>query len=90
MDIKEECKKLLLEHNINSDSNIDFDVNGELHVFSFEQIIDSYMQASNESQLVFYSALEKSLSMGENGAETFFEGMGKLLLMTHLSDKIEL
>jgi len=89
MNIQNECKKLLLEHNINSDSNIDFEVNKEIHSLSFEQIIESYMQASKESQLVFYSALEKSLSMGESGAETFFEGMGQLLLMTHLSNKIE-
>ena len=89
MDIKSESKKLLLQNNINTDSNIDFDVNGELHSMTFEEIIDAYMQASTESQLVFYAALQKSLSAGEMGVEQFFEGMGKLLLMSHLSDKLE-
>ena len=87
--IEEKCKKLLLEHNINSDSNIDFEVNGKAHSLSFEYIIDTYMQASQESQTIFYAALEKSLRLGESGAESFFEGMGQLLLMTHLSEKIE-
>jgi hypothetical protein len=89
MNIKSDCKRVLLENSINIDSTIDFDVNGEVHSLSFEQIIDSYMQASTESQLVFYSALEKSLLAGEIGIEGFFEGMGKLLLMTHLSEKFE-
>jgi hypothetical protein len=58
MNISNECKKILLEENINSDSNIDFDVNGKVHTMSFEYIIDTYMQASQESQLVFLSALQ--------------------------------
>jgi len=33
-------------------------------------------------------ALEKSIKADE-GVEKFFEGMGQLLLMTHLSEKIE-
>lgn len=89
LQVSNDCKRLLLEHNINTDSNIDFDVNGDVHSLSFEQIIDIYMQASEESQLVFYAALKKSLSSGEMGVESFFEGMGQLLLMTHLSDKFE-
>lgn len=89
MDIQDDVKRLLLENNINTDSTIDFDVNGKVHSMSFENIIESYMQASTESQLVFYAALEKSMTAGEVGVEKFFEGMGQLLLMSHLSDKIE-
>jgi hypothetical protein len=89
IDITSECKSLLLQHNINTDSNIDFDVNGKVHSMSFEYIIDTYMQASEESKLVFYSALEKSVCVGEVGVEKFFEGMGQLLLMTQLSKKFE-
>jgi hypothetical protein len=89
IDIAGECKRLLLEHNVDSASNIDFDVNGKVHSMSFEYIIDVYMQASEESRLVFYSALEKSLNAGEIGVENFFEGMGQLLLMSHLSEKFE-
>lgn len=47
------------------------------------------MQASEEAQLVFYIALQKSLGAGEMGVESFFEGMGKLLLMSQLSEKFE-
>ena len=83
------CKKLLLDENIDIFSSIDFDVNGHVHSLSFEYIIDTFMQASQESQLLFYVALEKSLRVKEEGVENFFQGMGQLLLMTHLSDKIE-
>ena len=71
------------------DSNIDFDVNGKLYAMSFEEIIENYTQASEESQLIFYSGLESSLRLGEAGVESFFEGMGQLLLMSHLSEKFE-
>ena len=88
--ISDECKKLLLEENINTDSNIDFDVNGKVHSMTFEYIIDTYMKASPESQLVFVSALKKAITVDNIGVNKFFEGMGQLLLMTHLSDKIEI
>jgi len=90
MNISEECKKLLLQENIDAFSNIDFDVNGEVYPMTFEYIIDTYMQASDESQLVFFSALQKAIAAQDMGVEKFFEGMGQLLLMTHLSDKIEI
>ena len=83
------CRRLLLDENIDMTSAIDFDVNGKTHSLSFEYIIDTFMQASEESQLVFYAALEKSIKAKEEGVEKFFEGMGQLLLMTHLSDKLE-
>ena len=87
--ISEECKKLLLDESIDIFSCIDFDVNGHTHSLSFEYIIDTYMQASDESQLVFLSALQKSIKVNDRGVEKFFEGMGQLLLMTHLSTEIE-
>ncbi len=89
MNVAQDSKKLLLEENIDTMSTIDFEVNGEVHTLSFEYIIDTYMQASQESQLVFYAALQKALATDEMGVEKFFEGMGQLLLMTHLSDKFE-
>ena len=87
--VSDACKKLLIEENINTDSNIDFDVNGQVHTMTFQYIIDTYMQASDESQLVFLAALQKAMGSGNLGADKFFEGMGQLLLMTHLSDKLE-
>lgn len=87
--VSAECKKILLEENINTDSSIDFDVNGKVHSMTFEYIIDTYMQASAESQLVFLAALKKAVAVDELGIDKFFEGMGQLLLMTHLSDKLE-
>jgi len=89
MDIIKECKELLKTKGINSQSAIDFDVNGEVMSLTLEYIIDTFMQASQESQLVFLRALEKSCETDEKGVENFFEGMGQLLLMTHLSDKFQ-
>lgn len=88
MDIKQKCKKILKEQNVDMFSEIDFEVNKETITLSFEYIIDTYMKASDESQLVFLSALEKSIKTKNMGIEKFFEGMGQLLLMTHLSVKI--
>lgn len=88
--ISHQCKKLLLEENIDTYSSIDFDVNGEVHTMTFEYIIDTFMQASEESQLVFFTALQKAVSAKDMGADKFFEGMGQLLLMTHLSKNIEI
>jgi len=86
--VSDECKKILLEENIDIFSEIDFDVNSKTHTLSFEYIVDIFMQASDESQLVFLAALQKALKTDEMGVEKFFEGMGQLLLMTHLSTKI--
>jgi len=87
---KQECIELLQKEGINPISSIDFDVNGKVHSLSFEYIIDAYMQASEESRLVFLSALKKAVAAKEMGIEKFFEGMGKLLLMTHLSEKFNI
>jgi hypothetical protein len=89
MDIKNECLDILKQKGINSISTIDFDVNGELHSLSFEWIIDAYTQASSEAKLVFLTALKKAAETENVGIEKFFEGMGKLILMTHLSKNIE-
>jgi len=89
MDITKACKELLKTKGINSQSAIDFDVNGEVMSLTLEYIIDTFMQASQESQLVFLRALQKSCETDKKGIENFFEGMGQLLLMTHLSDKFQ-
>jgi len=88
--IANKCKQMLLDANIDMLSEIDFDVNDKVHTLSYEYIIDTYMQASKESQLVFVSALQKAMDAKDMGVNKFFEGMGQLLLMTHLSKKIEL
>lgn len=85
----QKCRELLRKHNINVLSEIDFDINGEINTLSFEYIIDTYMKASDESQLVFLTALEESIKSESDGARRFFEGMGQLLLLTHLSKNIE-
>lgn len=81
-DISQQCKKLLLDENINAFSTIDFDVNGKVHTMTFEYIIDTFMQASEESKLVFLRTMQKAISAKEMGVERFFEGMGQLLLMS--------
>ncbi|MCX6075264.1 MAG: hypothetical protein NTW78_00060 [Campylobacterales bacterium] len=85
---KDRCKKLLALEGIDINSEIDFDVNGKVHTLSFFYIIETFMEASNVSQTIFFTALEKSLDTKEMGVDRFFEGMGQLLLMTHLSEKI--
>ena len=46
--VSDECKKIF--------SEIDFDVNSKTHTLSFEYIVDTFMQASDESQLVLLAA----------------------------------
>ncbi len=87
--IEEKCKELLAEQGIDINSEIDFDVNSKVHTLSFEYILSTFMQASEESQLVFLAALQKSINAKDMGVDKFFEGMGQLLLMTHLSENIE-
>ncbi len=87
--IEEKCKEVLAAQGIDINSEIDFDVNDKMHTLSFKYIIETFMQASEESQLVFLTALKKSIDTKDMGVDRFFEGMGQLLLMTHLSDKIE-
>ncbi|MEA3371798.1 MAG: hypothetical protein U9Q40_10710 [Campylobacterota bacterium] len=87
--IEEKCVELLSAEGININSEIDFNVNDKIHTLSFKYIINTFMQASEESQLVFLTALEKSINGKDMGVDRFFEGMGQLLLMTHLSNKIE-
>ncbi len=88
--VQQECIKILENEGINPISTIDFDVNEKVHTLSFIYIIETYMQASEESRLVFLSALKKAVVAKEMGIEKFFEGMGKLLLMTHLSEKFNI
>ncbi len=88
MSILQQCKDLLIDENIDANSTIDFDVNGEVHTLTFSYIIDTFMQASEESQEVFLIALKKALNAQNMGADKFFEGMGQLLLMTQLSKKL--
>jgi hypothetical protein len=83
------CKDLLVKNGIDLSSEIDFSVNGKIHTLSFNYIIETYMKASQDSQLVFLAALKKALHVDNMGVDKFFEGMGQLLLMTHLSDKLE-
>lgn len=87
--LEKKCKQLLLQENIDADSEIDFDVNGATHTLSYAYIIEIFMQASQESQLVFVVALQKAIEADKIGVEKFFQGMGQLLLMTHLSENIK-
>ncbi|QFR48395.1 hypothetical protein FJR48_01095 [Sulfurimonas lithotrophica] len=86
---KQECLDILKSKGVNPASQIDFDINGEVESLSVEYIIDTYMSASDESQLVFVTALKKATQAGQMGIDKFFEGMGQLLLMSHLSEKFK-
>ena len=89
-EIEKKCLELLVTEGIDINSEIDFDVNNKVHTLSFKYILETFMQASEESQLVFLTALQKSIDSKEMGIDRFFEGMGQLLLMTHLSNKIDI
>jgi hypothetical protein len=88
MNIHNECQNILKTKGINTQSSIEFDVNGEMMRLTLDEIINIYMEASTESQLVFLRALQKSSNTQEE-IQTFFEGMGKLLLLTQLSNKFQ-
>ena len=85
---RQDIVTLLTMQGISLDSSIEYEVNGEPYTLSYDFIIESYMGASEESKLVFLSALRKSQKAGEMGVEKFFEGMGQLLLMGSLSKKL--
>jgi hypothetical protein len=87
--ISQQCKDIIKREGINLSSSIDYDINGEIHSLSIEWIIDTYMQASAETHSVFLEALKLSLEAKGMGIDKFFEDMGQLVLMTHLSDKVE-
>ncbi|MDD2567482.1 MAG: hypothetical protein PHS10_05810 [Thiovulaceae bacterium] len=87
--IEQQCRELLYNAGINTASEIDFSINDEVQTFTYETLIGLYMQGSETSQLVFLRALEKSMETGAKGIEKFFEGMGQLLLLSHLSQKFE-
>jgi len=78
-------KTLLLKHNINPTSSIEYDVNGSLHVMTLQEITEPFSQASPESREIFIQALEKALQEGKIGAQNYFEKMGELLLRSALS-----
>ena len=88
--IGQQCKDIIKREGINLSSNIDYDINGEIQSLTIEWIIDAYMQASQETHQVFLDALKLSLEAKGMGVDKFFEDMGQLILMTHLSDKIDL
>lgn len=87
--IAEQCKEIIKNEGINLSSSIEYDINGEVQSLTLEWIIDTYMQASKESHQVFLDALKLSLEAKGMGIDKFFENMGQLILMTHLSDKLE-
>jgi len=88
--IGQQCKDIIKREGINLSSNIDYEINGEIQSLTIEWIIDAYMQASQETHQVFLDALKLSLEAKGMGVDKFFEDMGQLILMTHLSQKIDI
>jgi hypothetical protein len=82
-------KQKLLDAGINPASSIEYDVNGTLHVMRLQEIAEHYMSASTQSQEIFMAAFEKALGEGKKGVQSYFEKMGQLLLLSHLSEKFE-
>ena len=87
--ISEQCKDIIKREGINLSSAIDYEINDEVQTLTLEWIIDTYMQASPETHQVFLDALKLSLEAKGMGIDKFFEDMGQLILMTHLSNKLE-
>lgn len=86
--IQEQCKDIIKREGINLQSAIEYNVNDKIHTLTIEWIIDAYMQASEETHQVFLDALKLSLEAKGMGIDKFFEDMGQLILMSHLSQKI--
>jgi len=86
--IQEQCKDIIKREGINLQSAIEYNVNDKIHTLTIEWIIDAYMQASEETHQVFLDALKLSLEAKGMGVDKFFEDMGQLILMSHLSQKI--
>ncbi len=82
----ETIKEKLLDAGINPASSIEYDVNGTLHVTTLQEIAEQYLQASEASQRIFVDALDMALIRGEPGVKSYFEKMGKLFLLSHLSE----
>ena len=89
LSIEEQCKEIIKAEGINLQSVIEYDVNGEIHSLTLEWIVNAYMQASPQMHQVFLDALKLSLERKGGGINKFFEDMGQLILMTHLSDKLK-
>ena len=83
----QQCKDIISREGINLSSSIEYNINDKIHTITIEWIVDTYMQASQDSHQVFLDALKLSLEAKGMGIDKFFEDMGQLLLMTHLSDK---
>jgi len=88
--IQEQCKDIIKREGINLNSSIEYNINDEIHTLTIEWIIDSYMEASSETHQVFLDALKLSLEAKGMGVDKFFENMGQLILMTHLSSKLDI
>lgn len=86
--ISQQCKDIIKREGINLQSSIEYNVNEDIHSLTIEWIIDAYMQASQETHQVFLDALKLSLEAKGMGVDKFFEDMGQLILMTHLSQKM--
>ena len=78
------CKQILLDKNINPASNIEYDINGEIHTLSLEWIISAYLQT--EKKELFVELFEKVLEGSDQDIEVFFQQMGQLILMSSLSE----
>jgi len=85
MDYLQQSLELLKKNNINSASTIEYKVNETIHTFKLYEIVESFMQASDEAQSIFYETLKKAVD--ENEVKVFFEKMGQLLIMSSLSEK---
>ena len=79
------CKQLLLDKNINPISNVEYDINGQIHTLTLEWIIEAYLKT--EKKELFVELFEKVIQGSDSDIETFFQQMGQLILMSSLSDQ---
>lgn len=87
MDYLEKILDILEQKNINSVSVIEYELNSISYTYTLKEIIQSYMQASDEAQEVFYLTFQKAIDAEQT--TSFFEKMGELLLMsTHSKEFI--
>lgn len=83
----QKCKQLLLDHNINPASSIEYEINEEIHTLTLEWIIEAFLKT--EKKALFIELFEKALQRSDAEIEQFFQQMGQLILMSSLSDKAD-
>lgn len=74
---KQYCGRVLQLHHINAEDTFGITTASQYHLVSYDWVIETYMQTSQDTQEIFKAALEKAILQGSCVA-TFFQEMGQM------------